>query len=185
MQSNSIIIKLSKIIFPVLVAIVLNACQSNEIPQFDAGNIKDKPEQSVSNIEVNFVDSTFRKATLFADSAFVYNEHNYTMLRQNIKVLFYSKENHKLISTLTADSVRIEDRSKDMIAYGNVVVKTDAPSSTILETSELLWNNIERKIYTKSFVKITSPNEVLQGYGFESDDKLSYYKIYKVIGEQK
>jgi len=34
-------------------------------------------------------------------------------------------------------------------------------------------------------VRITSPDEKLQGYGFESDLNLTNYKIYKVSGETK
>lgn len=174
----------SKVLISIVAIVIVQACGKNSVQNFSAGDIKNKPEQTIVNISVGFADSTFKKADLFADSGFTYSAAMITLLKNNVKVYFYSKESQKRISVLTADSTIIEDNTKDMTAYGNVVVKSDS-SATELQTQKLQWNNKERKLFSKEFVKITSPREVIQGYGFESDEKLTYYKIYKVIGEQK
>ncbi len=147
-------------------------------------SLLNKPEQIIYKIDVSFIDSNYTKARLSADSGFTYNSTNRTILKQNINVMFFAKESMKIISTLTADSVVIDDNTKNMTAYGNVKVKSDSTYTT-LETKLLQWDNKTRKLFTPEYVKVTSPNEILQGYGFESDEKLSYYKIFKAKGEQR
>jgi LPS export ABC transporter protein LptC len=68
-----------------------------------------------------------------------------------------------------------------MLAKGNVIVVSDS-ASTKLQTNELHWKQSTRKIHTDAYVKITSPNEIINGWGFESNENLSNYKIYKVTG---
>jgi LPS export ABC transporter protein LptC len=107
-----------------------------------------------------------------------------TYLDGGLQVEFYSRSSGKRVSFLTADSAKIDDRTKNMLAWGHVVVIGDSSHSR-LETSILHWDNKTQKLYSTEFVKITSPGEKLQGYGFESDQNLTNYKIFKVSGEQK
>jgi LPS export ABC transporter protein LptC len=65
-----------------------------------------------------------------------------------------------------------------MYAIDNVVAEND--SGTVLKTNELMWRNSDQKIITDKFVTITSPKEVIQGYGLESDQQLKNYKIFNV-----
>ena len=173
-------------LYIILTSLALISCHQEDtkiVKQVNESN-HNKPDQTIIKINVSFVDSNYTKAVLYADSGFTYNSTNRTILKNNIKVDFYAKESFKRISTLSADSVVIDDNTKNMTAYGNVVVKSDSTFTT-LETKLLQWDNKSRKLFTPEFVKITSPNEILQGYGFESDEKLSYYKIFKVTGQQR
>ncbi len=68
-----------------------------------------------------------------------------------------------------------------MFAGGNVVVISDS-SKVELKTPFLEWKNAEKKLYSTERVEISSPKEKIFGYGFESDLKLSNYKIFKVSG---
>ena len=40
----------------------------------------------------------------------------------------------------------------------------------------------KRKLFSNQYVKINSPVEIIEGYGFESNQDLSNYKIFKVSG---
>jgi len=51
-----------------------------------------------------------------------------------------------------------------------------------LETEELIWNQNTRKISTTKFVKITTPNETLKGYGMEADEDFSNWVIKDASG---
>lgn len=53
----------------------------------------------------------------------------------------------------------------------------------ILSTEQLFWDAKEHTIYSEKFVKITTKNQVITGYGFESDEKLSKYEIKHPGGE--
>ncbi len=166
------------------ILILLISCNSEETNTFSAGDLTDKPEQSIAKINVKFVDSIFTKAELFADSGYTYSNKKITLLKHNLKVYFFSQNSFKRLSVLKADSAIIEDNTNDMTAFGNVEVVSDS-NFTKLETSKLKWNNKERKLFSDEFVRITSPKEIIKGFGFESNEKLTYYKIYKVIGEQR
>lgn len=146
--------------------------------------IEIKPDQSGIKIEVAFMDSSRIKALLKADKSRIYQDRLETFLDNNIKVEFFSKDGLNRVSLLTADSAKIDDKTKDMTAWGKVVVIADS-SRTILETTLLMWDNNSQKLYSTEFVTITSPNEKIQGYGFESDQNLTNYKIFKVSGVQK
>lgn len=51
-----------------------------------------------------------------------------------------------------------------------------------LNTEHLIWNERTKKIYSDDFVKITTPDEIIFGNGFEADQDFSRYKIMKIKG---
>lgn len=139
------------------------------------------PDQVANNVEVVFFDSVLTKATLKASRAEISNEKNTTELIGDVEVEFFSEKSGKRLSILYADKAIIYDVTKDMEAIGNVKVLSDSANIT-LETTKLKWNNEKMIVYTEEFITITTPNEIINGYGFESDLSLSHYKIYKVSG---
>ncbi|MCX7736195.1 MAG: LPS export ABC transporter periplasmic protein LptC [Candidatus Kapabacteria bacterium] len=174
-------------LFFVLVLLIglLSCSESSTYKNFVKENQSEiKPDQTGYDIEVAFMDSSLTKAILKAKKSRIYQERMETFLDDNIMVEFFSKDGKKRVSLLTADSAKIDDRTKDMTAWGKVIVIADS-SGTVLETKLLMWDNKNQKLYSTEFVTITSPNEKLQGYGFESDQNLSNYKIFKVSGVQK
>lgn len=147
-------------------------------------DLETQPDQISYNTEVVFVDSTFTKAILKAKRARVYQARLETLLDGGIHVQFFKRHSGKKVSYLTADSARIDDRTKNMLAGGHVIVISDS-TNTKVETSLLEWDNTTQKLYSTEFVRVTSPSETIQGYGFESDQSLSNYKIFRVSGEQR
>lgn len=55
-------------------------------------------------------------------------------------------------------------------AYGNVVI-TNVIKCQTLETDTLFWNRKEEKIFTDAYVRMYSPDGMMQGWGMESDDR--------------
>ena len=51
------------------------------------------------------------------------------------------------------------------------------------ETSLLYWDEISRRIYSDSFIRIEQGDQVMMGYGFESNDQLTDYRIKKPTGD--
>lgn len=147
-------------------------------------NLETQPDQISYNTEVAFVDSNFTKAILKAERARVYQSRMETLLDGGVYVQFFKRHSSRKVSYLTADSARIDDRTKNMMAGGHVIVISDS-TNTKLETSLLEWDNTTQKLYSTEFVRVTSPMETIQGYGFESDQSLSNYKIFRVSGQQR
>jgi LPS export ABC transporter protein LptC len=131
-------------------------------------------------MEFVFIDSGTTKNIINARRSRVYNEKCETILDSGVFVRFYDA-NGKQSGTLRADIVNIDDKTKDMVANGNIIVVSDS-NLTKLETNTLKWEQQRRRIYTDVYVKITSPSEIIEGIGLESDERLSNYKIYKVTG---
>jgi len=77
----------------------------------------------------------------------------------------------------------VDDVTHDLEAHEHVVVVSD--SGTTLRTEDLFWTNKTQQVHSPSFVDIVSPSEHLQGQGFESDQALRHYTVFRVTGQAK
>ena len=176
------IFKNNWLLFIILVLVILFLCSCEEKLKPSTINLKsyELPAQESWNNEIIFSDSGFTRAILKAGHILYYSEKAEYLLNEGVKVDFFNRiGNHT--SVLTSDSAKIDDRTKNMIAFGNVKVVSD--SGVVLTTEEMHWNNSTRRIFGDKFVTIVSPKETLQGYGFESDQNLKDYVIKKVSGQ--
>lgn len=139
-------------------------------------NIEEMPSQESWNSVVTFTDSGKTKAVLWAGHLRKYNEKSETLLDQNIKVDFYDqKEIHT--TTLTSKNGRVDESTNNLFAKDSVIVFSD---SVTIKTEEMMWRNKDRKIVSDKYVKVISPKEIIEGYGFESDQSLKNYIIYNI-----
>ncbi|MDR0928050.1 MAG: LPS export ABC transporter periplasmic protein LptC [Ignavibacteria bacterium] len=169
-----------KFILIIYSAILVAGCSNADNGAIPAVSVEQLPDQVCYNLDIAFIDSSTTKAVVVAGRAQIYNDSSKTYLDRGVNVEFYDAFG-KRTGTLTADNVVINDITKDMIATGNVVVVGDSTRTT-LHTSELEWNNTTKLIHNKSYVKIVSPTEIIEGIGIETNENLSNYKIYKVTG---
>ena len=142
----------------------------------------DLPGQESWDAKITFTDSGKIAGVLRAGHLAMYPERKYTILDSNIIVDFYD-EHERHTSVLTARKGRVNDLTHDFEAHRNVVVLSD--SGTTLKTENLFWTNAKRKIHTPDYVEISSPKEQLQGHGFDSDQDLKHYTIFRVTGQAK
>lgn len=140
----------------------------------------DIPTQESWNAKIVFTDSGRLTGILHAGHIAMFSQKKYTLLDSNITVDFFDQQQHHT-SVLTALYGRVNDLNHDFEAHGNVVVVSD--SGTTLRTDELYWSNATQRVTTPAFVDITSPTEHIQGHGFESDQGLKHYTIFKVTGQ--
>ena len=137
------------------------------------------PAQESWRSTVTFSDSARVKAVLWAGYIAVYDSPRRTLLSDSIHVDFFNDAGEHS-STLTARRGKVDDVTRNLEAYENVVVKSD--SGTTLTSDRLFWNNAEQKIHTDAFVDIVSPTEHISGQGMVSDQSLKNYRIFKVTG---
>ncbi|SMO66638.1 LPS export ABC transporter protein LptC [Saccharicrinis carchari] len=52
----------------------------------------------------------------------------------------------------------------------------------VFNTEQLFWNQSEKKIYTEKFIKITTTDEIITGYGFTAKENLTEYRLNKMSG---
>jgi len=162
-------------------SVIFYACEDKMEPpktNFKSGEI---PDQESWNSKVAFSDSGNIKAILHATHISVYNEKGYTLVDSGAVVDFY--KSGEIVSTLTGKRGKIIEVTKDIEIYDSVTVINKEGS--ILRTEKLYWNNKLQKVSSDVFVKIKSPKENIEGIGFESDQNLKNYTIFKVTGNFK
>ncbi len=138
------------------------------------------PSQESWNTKITFTDSAKVKAILHAGHISTFDNSKTTQLDNNVRVDFYDPSG-KHTSVLTALSGTIDENTNNLEAKGNVVFVSD--DNVKVKTEKLLWNNQKQLVHSNEFVTITTPTEQLQGHGFESDQNLRNYRIFKVTGK--
>ena len=156
----------------VSLAVLLGSCGEGERGERTVG-AEDIPDQEFTDFETMESDSGFVKWTLRAPVARIYNARK-LLVTDSPRIEFYS-EDGRLASVLTADKGEYNQVTKDLTALGNVVV-TSREGYT-LETETLVWVDRLGGIHTEDFVRFTKENDVLTGYGFESDPELRDWVI--------
>jgi LPS export ABC transporter protein LptC len=102
---------------------------------------------------------------------------SYTEFRFGIKVIFY--DGKKLPQgTVTAKYAKFTPKDNLWLLKDSVVVVNE--NNEKLETEVLNWDQAKDLIYTDRFVKMTSMDNIMQAFGFESDSHLNRRKYKKV-----
>ncbi|HKK42133.1 MAG TPA: LPS export ABC transporter periplasmic protein LptC [Bacteroidales bacterium] len=161
-----------------LIGTLLISCEkrANEIPKSD---LLSMPSLSAKNFETVFTDSG--KVQLILSSPLMEQYDNketpYTEFRKGIKVTLF-KGIEDTVGEVTAKYAKYTQKENLWELKDSVVVINKDHDK--LETELLYWNEDKDLIYTDRFVKISSTDQIIQGYGFESDTHLEHRKIKKV-----
>lgn len=174
-----------RVIMLIVASVCCLGCTDPDQPIYRRPNTTQRPPAHVSfDLRVVFTDSTHTRAIMRAAEARVFDDRQQTELRDTLTVEFFSQLTGKRLARLSADSAVIDDRTKNMTAYGDVRIWSDS-SRTSLQTSLLYWDQSRQRVSTTAFVRIVSPTETIQGTGFESDQYLTSYTMYRVQGEHR
>lgn len=162
-----------------LIVLLVSGCSDEKVkpPVVQGINTTEMPAQESFNSFITLTDSGKIKAEIEVGHIRVYYTKKETLLDSGLIVFFFD-ENQVRTSVLTANRGRIDDKTKDLHAYENVVV-TDIDGQT-LKSEELMWRNSDKKIVTNEFVTIKTETEDIEGYGFESDQSLKNYTIFRI-----
>jgi len=166
------------ILLCLIVLVVFFSCGENKIkPAINPDlNNEQIPAQQSWDSKIIFTERGVLKAILYSKHMRVYEKKRETLI-DDMKVDFYNPTGEKT-SVLTSKKGRVDDITKNMFAIDSVVAVSD--SGVTLRTDELMWENKTQKIKTDRFIRIESPNEIIEGYGFESDQHLQNYTIRNV-----
>jgi len=119
--------------------------------------------------------------SVFAKKFIKYNSQNkqLTEFPDGILVVHYSTF-PDTISKISANYAVNYDEKEIWEAKGNVVAKNK--KNEILNTEYLVWDQKKKIIYSNKQVQVTTPNDIIFGEGFESDEQFENWKIQKVTG---
>ena len=108
------------------------------------------------------------------------NGNEDALLTGDVKADFYNDLGEH-VSILYSDSAKINQRTNNLWASGNVHVESD--SGFTLYANTILWDNQYKIIESKDSVMFTTTQgDTMYGVGFESDMDLTEWKIYKPTG---
>jgi len=156
-----------------LVLVLLGGCREKQV----AGPSPALPNQIIESFTLHESNSGKRLYTLQASKAFVYEAEQRVDVTE-LRVSFY--DDHGAVhSTLVADQGTIYSRTEDLVARGNVSVRTE--DSTLLETDSLAWSNTARLVRTDAPLVISTPKGKVKGKGLISDAGLTKIEIQSEV----
>jgi LPS export ABC transporter protein LptC len=169
-----------RVVAPLLLAaaILAGGC-SQRRPAGPAGTTAELPDQEINDFALTETDAGKPLWKLNARHAAEFSSRN-VISAQTLRVDFFD-DLGKRSSVLTAREGEINGRTRDMVARGHVVLETT--EGTKLSTEELRFLNREQKILVPDdqLVRVQRVNDVLTGYGFESDPDLNHYEFKRSV----
>jgi LPS export ABC transporter protein LptC len=128
------------------------------------------------DVEILYSDSAVVKVRVLGPVL-----HNYSssidqkqLFPAGIAVTFYDARGEETSRLIAKNAIR-EQGKKLITARDSVVLSTR--KGEVLETEELIWNEKDERLSTQKFVKVTSPDEVIYGFGLEANQDFTYWKI--------
>jgi Lipopolysaccharide-assembly, LptC-related len=171
-----------EIIFFLSILIITNSCK-NEVAETAPVVTRDQLSiEQGGDVEIIYSDSARVKVRVMGPKMFYYTDRGNPRqeFTEGVKTYFYD-ENQVEQGVLTG-KYAIRDEQKRKVIIRDSVVWTSARDGK-LETSELVWDETVNVISSTRFSKITRGKEVIQGFNFETNDKLTQWKIKNPTGE--
>ncbi len=139
------------------------------------------PIQTAKSVEILYSDSGFVKARITGPvlNRYISDTASNVEFPKGTYVVLYD---HHLLQTssLKANYAISREKKQLLEARGNVVVINERGEQ--LNTERLYWNQKTERIFSNEFVKITTPDKIIYGQGFESNQDFSKYKIFNIKG---
>ncbi len=157
---------------------------------------KSAPEEQEIIIEEDLdveVETTYGVELIYSDSAIINvivkspkmlthskRGDSRQVFPNGIAVDFYSP-NGKVQSELTCKKATRYEKDKKIVMQDSVVWRSRA--GEILDSEELVWDEAKQRVSSDRFVKISTQQDVIHGYGFEADQGFTKWKIISPQGE--
>lgn len=106
----------------------------------------------------------------------------YMEFSDGMELLFYNN-NGAVESRMTARYATVVENSNEMTARDSVVVINEKGER--LDTDELIWDEQKKIIYSNSFVKITTSDEIILGKGMTANQNFTDYVVKSISGTIK
>jgi LPS export ABC transporter protein LptC len=135
--------------------------------------------ERATQVEIVFSEYGENRIVAFAPELIRYAvDKPYMEFTKGIEMKFYNKGN--IESTLTANYAMAQEGNRLMVARNNVVVINEKGET--LNTEELIWDEEKETIYTNTFVKITTSDEIIMGTGMTANQNFTNYVIKNISG---
>lgn len=139
------------------------------------------PSMVTHNVSTLVSDSGITQYKIVSPVWFVFDELD-TPYWSFPKGLYLQKFDRKfnVIATVAADSAKFFKNQKLWRLEGNVEM-TKVPKELFL-SPRLFWDQRRQQLYSDTFIHIENATHVLEGTGFESNERLTEYRILHPTG---
>jgi LPS export ABC transporter protein LptC len=167
-----------------LLLLAFAACQ-NDLAEIEAlAEAYSTQVETAKNVEILYSDSAQVRVRVTGPTMLYHLDK--TAPHQEFPdgvVIDFFDETGEVTSQLTAQyGIRYENKA-EVIVRDSVVWQSQEGEK--LESEELIWDERRSRIYTKKFVVVTRPDEIIYGHGFEANQDFSYSRINAIEGRIK
>ena len=153
-------------------AAIVVSC-GNKLKKIDADKISEAPTQVVLDMDAAQTENGQVQMRLKARRMERYEsdkDNSREVFPEGFRVLAYNEEGLLETSIVSDEALHtVDDGKEQWSAYGNVVINNYIKGEKI-ETDTLYWDRENKMIYTDCYVRLSSPQGFMQGYGLESDE---------------
>ena len=140
---------------------------------------KDADVEVADSVKFIYKEGEYARAIVTAPKVKRYTKEQSKLEFSNgLLVKFY--ETLDMISVLKADYGVNDDAKQLIIASGNVHMEN--AKNEIMESQELTWNIKTKRVWTDKAIRIKTPDNIINGIGFDADEDFSNYTIRRVTG---
>ena len=164
-----------------VVSLVVSGCNDDKpvgTAAIDAGTT---PTMTTRDVETLISDSGVVRYRITAPIWYVFDDVDdpYWRFPDGLELEKYN-DLFQQDATVRADSARYFKNKQLWRLDGGVSISNMAGEKFL--TEQLFWDQRMHKLYSDSFIHIERQDRVLEGYGFDSDERLSRYTIRRVSG---
>ncbi len=169
------------LVFLLFLGLMFSSCESKIAEMQRELSKQDLQKERIEEVEMFYSDSAIVRMRIQAPLMFNHIQAGKEKKEfpEGLKVDFFN-ERATVTSTLTAKYAIQHQRENRIVIQKNVVVKS--VNGEMLETEELIWDELHKELYTDKAVKISTKDELIYGYGFRSNQEFTEWKINKVNG---
>ena len=164
--------------------IFLSSCENDIAEVRKVIGADDVNIESARNVELLYSDSAQVRVEVIAPllERHLNKSAPHEEFPEGVRVNFLDDRQQERGALTAKYAIRYEDK-RQIIVRDSVI--WDSGRDERLETEELVWDERKQKVFSKKFVKITKPDEVIYGYGFEANQDFTKWKIEAVEGRLK
>lgn len=166
----------------IAMAMLASGCKEDgKLGVADRIDVKKMPTMSTVNVATLISDSGITQYKIVSPLWNVYDEVDtpYWNFPKGIYLQKYDRK-FQVIASVAADSAKYFRMLNLWKLDGNVELRKE-PGELFL-TQQLFWDQRRNRLYSDSFIHIETPERMLEGHGFESNDRLTKYSIRRPTG---
>ncbi len=165
-----------------LLAVVFSSCSPNKPEDIKALTNRDEyPSLTVKELTAVITDSGKIKYRFITPELQQFDQKAEPTIDFPFGLHLFVFDANEQVDAQIKSNIAIYYQKKELWELRNDVEAVNSKGE-VINTELMFWDQNKKTIYSDQFIKITRENEIITGYGFESDERLENYKIKNISG---